>query len=99
MSTDLFELCHAQREELDQLLIILHRLYSSNFSKALQCHITKHRHIQELEIVINILIRVKSSLKNTVAYGLFLLKEWNMLQIFSYHFISICFFEVINILI
>lgn len=46
--THLFKLTHSQGEKCDKLLLILAHAHTSNLSEALQCHIAKHGHVQEL---------------------------------------------------
>lgn len=49
--TDLFELTHGQGEECDKLLLILANAHTSNLCEALQCHVAKHGHVQELKTI------------------------------------------------
>lgn len=40
---------HGQGEECDKLLLILADAHTGDLCEALQCHISKHGHVQELK--------------------------------------------------
>lgn len=45
----LFQLAHGQREERDELLLVLADAHAGDLRQALQSHISEHGHVQELK--------------------------------------------------